>query len=142
MEPPPAPMLLMSSIGIRTGRPPASPSVVYGGCPSNSATSVDVPPMSKLMKRSTPIWLATAAAPTKPPAGPDRTVLTAWLEGLFGRDRAAVRLEHAEGDLRQVRLQGSEVAPHERRYVSVHDRRRRAFVLPVLGQEFAGERDR
>ena len=39
-------------------------------------------------------------------------------------------------------MQGSEVAPHERRYVSVHDRRRRAFVLPVLGQEFAGERDR
>ena len=36
--------------------------------------------MSKLMKRSTPSWLATAAAPTKPPAGPDRTVLTAWLE--------------------------------------------------------------
>ena len=56
------------------GNPPMFDSLVYVNLPSYSATSVDVPPMSKLITRSIPVSAATAAAPTTPPAGPDRTV--------------------------------------------------------------------
>ena len=44
--------------------------------PSTSATSVEVPPISKEMIRSKPLRRAMAAAPTTPPAGPESTVRT------------------------------------------------------------------
>jgi hypothetical protein len=73
MEPPPAPTVCTSTLGSRIGRPAivrtrersADPSVIR-------QTSVDVPPMSNAMAFAKPARSATRAAPTTPPAGPDR----------------------------------------------------------------------
>ena len=77
MEPPPAPMVWISSIGTATGMPATRASVVMRGAPSNRATSVLVPPMSNVIRRSTPSCSPTARAATSPPAGPDSTILAA-----------------------------------------------------------------
>ena len=98
-------MLSISSIGTDTGKPAADPSVVNRGASSWRDTSVEVPPISKLMKRSIPSVCATAAAPISPPAGPDKTVRAAcaeasvteieppldWKTRSFVRGRAAAR---------------------------------------------------
>ena len=42
-------MVWMSSNGTRIGQPPTTASVVICGAPSISETSVEVPPMSKVM---------------------------------------------------------------------------------------------
>ncbi len=47
-----------------------------GPAASTSATSVEVPPMSKVMIGKQPARAATACAPTTPPAGPERIVRT------------------------------------------------------------------
>ena len=68
----------MSSMGTRTGKPATSASLLGLGSPLTNATSVEVPPMSKVITRSKPLRRAIAAAPTTPPAGPDNTVRTGW----------------------------------------------------------------
>src|SRR5207342_3560573 len=61
-----------STIGSFTGTPATTDSVVVCTCPSRTgATSVDVPPMSKVSRSASPDRPATQAAPTTPPAGPD-----------------------------------------------------------------------
>ena len=70
MLPPPAPTVWMSSCGRRSGRPPTRRSALRPATPSRiRQTSVDVPPMSKLIASGMPA--ATTAA--TPPAGPDRS---------------------------------------------------------------------
>ena len=64
-------------IGNLTGKSPTVDSVVTPMPPSTSVTSVDVPPMSKPMRRGKPAAAPTARAPTTPAAGPDRIVCTA-----------------------------------------------------------------
>src|SRR3972149_4258401 len=54
----------MSMIGKRSGRPAISPSVVVGSAPSHKATSVLVPPMSKVMALTSP---PSPASPPPPP---------------------------------------------------------------------------
>ena len=75
MEPPPAPTVLISTEGKRTGKPATSrlklSPVWYA---SISATSALVPPMSKVMTSPVPAWRATWTAPTAPAAGPDSAV--------------------------------------------------------------------
>ena len=67
----------MSSTGTLTGQPATTVSVVVRGCSSHRDTSVEVPPMSKVMTREWPTSRALRNAPTTPPAGPDSTVCTA-----------------------------------------------------------------
>src|SRR5258706_4428703 len=77
IDPPPAPTVTMSIIGILHGYPPTEPSVVnVGSPPSTTLTSVEVPPPSNVSTRSNPASRVTMDAPNAPAAGPDRTVVT------------------------------------------------------------------
>ena len=49
-----------------------------GTPPKQTATSDEVPPMSKVMMRSKPARRATNAAPFTPPDGPESTVWIGW----------------------------------------------------------------
>ena len=64
--------MLIAIIGARMRTPATAVSNARSNAPSYSATSVEVPPMSKPMMRSMPAASAVRAAPTMPPAGPDR----------------------------------------------------------------------
>src|SRR5215212_4960726 len=80
IEPPPAPTVTTSIIGIFEGYWPTEPSVVSVGSPSmTTVTSVDVPPPSQVSTRSNPAVPAISAAPRAPAAGPDRIVVIGWL---------------------------------------------------------------
>src|SRR4029077_795423 len=75
-EPPPAPTVTTSIIGILDGNAPIRPSVVSVGSPSRTTdTSVEVPPPSQVSTRSNPAWRAKSDAPNTPAAGPDSTVV-------------------------------------------------------------------
>ena len=75
-EPPPAPTVTMSIIGIFAGNGPTEPSVVSDGLASViTETSVDVPPPSQVTTDRKPARAAITAAPSAPAAGPDSTVL-------------------------------------------------------------------
>jgi len=79
IEPPPAPTVTTSIIGILLGNAPTEPSVVRVGSPSTTTdTSVDVPPPSQVSTRSKPATRAISAAPRAPAAGPLRTVVIGW----------------------------------------------------------------
>ena len=79
MEPPPAPTVTTSIIGILLGYAPTWPSVVSVGLPSTTTvTSVDVPPPSQVTTCGKPAFSATTAAPRAPAAGPERTVVIGW----------------------------------------------------------------
>ena len=79
IEPPPAPTVTTSIIGILLGNAPTEPSVVRVGSPSmTTETSVDVPPPSQVSTRSKPATSAISAAPSAPAAGPDSTVVIGW----------------------------------------------------------------
>jgi hypothetical protein len=76
IEPPPVPTVITSTIGTFTAKRPTDPSVVRLGRPSLiTATSVDVPPPSRVITRSKPACPATSAAPSVPAAGPERIVV-------------------------------------------------------------------
>ena len=78
-EPPPAPTVTTSIIGIFDGNAPTEPSVVSVGSPSMTTdTSVEVPPPSLVRTLSKPATFAISAAPSAPAAGPDRTVVIGW----------------------------------------------------------------
>ena len=80
MEPPPAPTVTTSIIGILEGKAPTLPSVVSVGSPSiTTLTSVEVPPPSLVSTRSKPATCAISAAPSAPAAGPLSTVVIGWL---------------------------------------------------------------
>ena len=78
MEPPPAATVLIAIIGARMRTPATAVSNARSNAPSYSATSVEVPPMSKPMIRPMPAIAAVRAAPTMPPAGPDRMASLPW----------------------------------------------------------------
>lgn len=79
IEPPPAPTVTMSIIGILDGYCPIMPSVVSDGSPSTTTdTSVEVPPPSRVSTVSYPAFPAMNAAPSAPAAGPDSTVVIGW----------------------------------------------------------------
>src|SRR5262245_18816451 len=78
-DPPPAPTVTTSIIGILLGYAPMLPSVVRAGSPSSTtATSVEVPPPSHVSTLSKPAALATSAAPRALAAGPESTVVFGW----------------------------------------------------------------
>src|ERR1700691_6719933 len=76
IEPPPVPMVLMSSIGMRTGeRPPRPPLLIFGLAPSIRQRSVEVPPASSVTRSGKPAISAITALPSAPAAGPDNAVV-------------------------------------------------------------------
>src|ERR1700730_13066005 len=78
MVPPPALTVLMSIIGTAMSRPSILPRLEKIGRPSLiTATSQDVPPMSKVMMLGKPGMAQAAPHAVTPPAGPDSTVVTA-----------------------------------------------------------------
>ena len=80
IEPPPAPTVTTSIIGILDGYSPTEPSVVSAGSPSmTTVTSVEVPPPSQVSTRSNPAVPAMSAAPSAPAAGPESIVVIGWL---------------------------------------------------------------
>src|SRR4051795_3615351 len=79
IEPPPAPTVTTSIIGILLGNAPTEPSVVNVGSPSTTTeTSVEVPPPSQVSTLSKPAALAIRAAPRAPAARPLRAVGIGW----------------------------------------------------------------
>src|SRR6476660_5673906 len=79
IDPPPAPTVTTSIIGILLGYAPTVPSVVRVGSPSSTTdTSVEVPPPSQVSTFAKPARLAMRPAPSAPAAGPDRTVVMGW----------------------------------------------------------------
>ncbi len=79
IEPPPAPTVTTSIIGILLGYAPTVPSVVSVGSPSSTTeTSVEVPPPSQVSTLSKPARRAISAAPSAPAAGPESTVVIGW----------------------------------------------------------------
>ena len=70
------PMVLMSSIGMRTGkRPTRPPLVIFGLALSIRQRSVDVPPASSVTRSGKPATSAITALPSAPAAGPDSAVV-------------------------------------------------------------------
>ena len=79
MDPPPAPIVWMSTIGSLSGNGPIMPSLVTSGRPSRTRQmSALVPPTSIEMMSPKPAERPTDTAPTTPAAGPDSTVCTGW----------------------------------------------------------------
>ena len=79
IEPPPAPTVTTSIMGILVGKAPTEPSVVSVGSPSiTTETSVEVPPPSRVRMRSKPAIRLIIAAPSAPAAGPESTVVIGW----------------------------------------------------------------
>ena len=75
-EPPPAPMVRMSIIGIWIGTPHSiSNAVVKASLPPITvATSVEVPPMSRVTRWSMPVSPATWRLAITPPVGPETSI--------------------------------------------------------------------
>mmetsp|Transcript_5844 Transcript_5844/g.16555 ORF Transcript_5844/g.16555 Transcript_5844/m.16555 type:complete len:220 (+) Transcript_5844:98-757(+) len=78
MEPPPAATVWMLIMGARMRTPATSVSSVRSYSPAKCATSVEVPPMSNVTKRSYPAATDVLTAATMPPAGPDRMASFPW----------------------------------------------------------------
>ncbi len=156
MEPPPAPISIMSMTGALIGSPlprlkrwtrAASIPGATSGAPSwmRQALAV-VPPMSNDSTSRSPVSRPTKALASPPPAGPDSSRRT-------GKAIAISRRRHAAGGLHQVepapggvrRLQRGreprQVARDEGLDVGVGGRRARPVVLPDLGDDLVGERD-
>src|SRR3954454_17910015 len=76
MDPPPAPTVTTSTIGIFEGYAPTEPSVGSVRSPaSTTLTSAEVPPRSQVSALSNPARLERSAAPSAPAAGTDSTVV-------------------------------------------------------------------
>ena len=81
IEPPPAPIVRMSIIGIWIGTPHSISKAVVklSRPPITVETSVEVPPMSIVTRWSMPSSLAIRRLAITPPVGPESTMLTgAW----------------------------------------------------------------
>ena len=147
IDPPPAPIDSTWTAGARTGKSPTRVSrVIVGSPPMHAATSVDVPPMSNVSRRSYPARAPMKVAPPTPPAGPDSTVWT-------GISVAASRLIRPPSERTTCRpaVAPSSARPSRRleqialqrgRHVGVDDRGRRALVLAELGQDLRRDRQR
>src|SRR5215212_455036 len=144
IEPPPAPTVTTSIIGILEGYSPTEPSVVSAGSPSmTTVTSVEVPPPSQVNTRSKPAVPAMSAAPRAPAAGPDRG--DGLVHDLAGREDAAVALHHVEGhpwgDLVQPGADVGDVRADLGLHGGVDQGGHRPLVLAVLAQHLGADRD-
>ena len=148
-EPPPAPTVTTSIIGIFAGNGPTEPSVVSVGLLSGD--DGDIGGRSAAVagehRRDSPARSAMIAAPSAPAAGPDSTVLIGWwttsaadstppLDRMIenGIRRVAVQRGQPVGDSRNI-------GRHSRFHRGVDQGRHRPLVLAVLGQHLRGQRD-
>ena len=147
MVPPPALTVLMSSIGTARSRPSILPRLDSSGSPSLiSATSQEVPPMSKVMMLADPLMRQASTPAVTPPAGPDSTVVTA-------RRAAAANVAMPPFDCMmyfcRVRDAGAgealvelrDIARQDRLQVGVDDGRAQPIILADLRQHLGRERD-
>ena len=74
MLPPPAPMVSMSTVCVRSGCRATVTSDLNSGRPGSTAMSELVPPVSKVMRLSMPLTSPRWRPPMTPATGPDITV--------------------------------------------------------------------
>ena len=74
MLPPPAPMVSMSTVWVRSGWRATFTSDLNSGWPGSTAMSELVPPVSKVMRLSMPFTSARWRPPITPATGPDMMV--------------------------------------------------------------------
>ena len=147
MVPPPALTVLMSIIGTARSRPSILPRLATIGSPSLiSATSQEVPPMSKVMMLPKPGHAAGIGArgDAAGRAGQHRGHRVARGRG-EGR-HAAVRLHDVflprrDAGLGQPAVELGDVAREDRLQIGVDDRRAQPVVLADLRHDLGGERD-
>ena len=86
IEPPPAPMVRMSIIGIWIGTPHSISNAVVNASlpPMMVATSVEVPPMSSVTRWSRPVRPAVWRLAMTPPVGPETSI---WIGALAAASR-------------------------------------------------------
>ena len=156
MEPPPAPISIMSITGALIGRPEpllkrctraASIIGAISARPSSIMHALAVvPPMSKEITSFLPASAPKSAVARPPPAGPDssRRIGKAprRLRRAPGRRPNASAAERRRSRARPVAPRGVEVAVHERLDIGVGAGGDAALVLPQLGDDFVRQRDR
>src|ERR1700709_1858953 len=125
MEPPPAATLSIARAGATRWASPTRCSKRYSKSPSQRATSVLVPPMSKAITRGNPDRRPARAAPTTPPAGPESRPSLAPEAGARHKPPGA---RHdvkgaVQGPDPERAGDAGEVALQDRRQVGVHHRR-------------------
>ena len=104
MEPPPAPTVRTSTEGARTATSPTRVSRrMRAWLSSISATSVEVPPTSKVSTLLKPPREQNQIAPATPPAGPDSSRLTGVLaaDWLVARPPSERRMDSFTSGLRR-----------------------------------------
>ena len=100
IEPPPAPTVTTSIIGILEGNAPTEPSVVSVGSPSRTTeTSVEVPPPSEVSTLSNPATLRDQRRAQRAGGRPGQHRGDRLVHDLVGGEHAAVRLHHVERHL-------------------------------------------
>src|SRR5215475_9556215 len=137
MEPPPAPKVWMSMAGRATLLGPTALSPVSCGSPSwRSAMSVDVPPMSKVMRSP---WFRRRAAcrlPAMPPAGPESTAPAARRT-----ESATPATPPCDCMMSTSLAEPPEVRRQGRTHVGIDHGGAEALVLLDLGEHFRGQGD-
>ncbi len=146
MVPPPALTVLMSSIGTARSRPSILPRPAISGAPPRiSATSHEVPPMSKVMRSGEPVCRRHMHPGGHAARRPRQHGGDGALGGGGEGRHAAVRLHDVGlpgGDAGggEAPLQPRDVARQDRLQVGVDDGRAQPVVLADLRQHLAGER--
>ena len=145
-EPPPAPTVWMSIDGRRTGKPATLRPKAISALPSRTRqTSVEVPPMSNVMRSLRPARAPAATAPTTPAAGPDRAVRIG-----ISPARPTDMSPPEDWQMPMLRtgrvpfdrgLEPAHVAAGDRLQEGVEHGGGEPLVLAELGLDLAGERD-
>ena len=147
MEPPPAPIVTMSTIGSGSGQAPTWPLWVSAiRPPCSRQMSAEVPPISTVTMSPMPHAAAASRAPTTPAAGPDSAVSNGARPNRGAAGHAAVRLHQQQrrrhAGFGQPRRQASNVAADRRHHAGVQHRGQAAFVLPHHRQHIHRGSDR
>ena len=147
MVPPPALTVLMSIIGTARSRPSILPRLATNGSPSLiSATSQDVPPMSKVMMFWKPRHAARIGARGHAAGRPRQHGRHRLARGGGEGRHAAVRLHdvflpRGEAGLVQAAVELRDVARQDRLQVGVDDGRAQPVVLADLRHDVGRQRD-
>ena len=106
--------------------------------------SVEVPPMSKVMRSPWPSSRAACRLPAMPPAGPESTAPAASLHRVRDARHAAVGLHDEDLAPIAARLEpffeAAQVGGQRRADIGIDHRRAEALVLLDLGQDLGRER--
>ena len=148
IEPPPAPMVVRSIVGVATGSPNSiSKLVEWEILPSRtSPTSQEVPPMSSVTRLPAARELPEVLPGDDAAGQPGEEELDRLGLGGVGRGLAPVRLHQRPGGVESGLGEGGEgvldVALHDRFHVAVGDGGAATLVLPPDRRDLMRERDR